>query len=450
MEKSQILHLGAKPTRQAISNLEKIMITYDRFVLENGLRVIVHEDRSTPMVAVNVLYDVGSRDELPEKTGFAHLFEHLMFGGSANVPEFDEPMQRAGGENNAFTNSDITNFYNVLPAQNIETAFWLESDRMMSLNFDEQVLETQRKVVVEEFKETCLNQPYGDAWHHLSEMVFQSHPYRWPTIGKEPKHVEEANMDDVKEFYFKFYRPNNAVLVVAGDTSVQEVKELTEKWFADIPRGKMLKRTLPQEADQFEERGVDIKSNVPLNALYLAFQMPDRLHPDYYIVDLLSDILCNGRSSRLYQQLLKKRRIFSQIDCYVSGNIDKGVLVVEGKPAEGVQLLDAEKAIWEELHQLVEKGVDEQELQKVKNRVESTLIFSETSILNKAINLAFYEVLGDVDRINQEAEFYQLITTTDLRRVAKQILRRDNCSTLRYHIEQPVINVPLPDLETVF
>ncbi|MEM1327496.1 MAG: pitrilysin family protein [Bacteroidota bacterium] len=426
------------------------MITYDRFVLDNGLRVIVHEDRSTPMVAVNVLYDVGSRDESPDRTGFAHLFEHLMFGGSANVPEFDEPLQLAGGENNAFTNSDVTNFYNLLPAQNIETAFWLESDRMLSLNFDEEVLETQRKVVVEEFKETCLNQPYGDAWHHLSEMVFQSHPYRWPTIGKTMQHVEEANMDDVKSFYFKYYRPNNAILVVSGNTDATSVKVLAEKWFGDIPNGAIPKRELPQEADQHEERGVEICSDVPLNAIYMAFQMFDRLHSDYYVADLLSDILCNGRSSRLYQRLLKQKQLFSQIDCYVSGSIDKGVLVVEGRPAEKVDMVTAEAAIWAELDQLVAEGVEEQELQKVKNRVESTLVFSEMSILNKAINLAFFEVLGDVDRINQEASIYQKITTTDIQRVAKQLLRKDNCSTLRYRSNSSIEPTAVTELETVF
>ncbi|MEM0993140.1 MAG: pitrilysin family protein [Bacteroidota bacterium] len=408
------------------------MITYNKFTLENGLRVIVHEDASTPMVAVNVLYDVGSRDESPDKTGFAHLFEHLMFGGSAHVPEFDEPIQNAGGENNAFTNSDITNFYNILPAQNVETAFWLESDRMLSLNFDEQVLDTQRKVVVEEFKETCLNQPYGDVWHHLSDMVYKEHPYRWPTIGKIPAHVEEASMEDVRTFYYKYYRPNNAILTVSGDVKTEAIRTLAEKWFGNIPKGDIPKRRLPMEAIQEDTRQIELEANVPLDAIYLAFPMPDRLHPDYYAVDLLSDVLCNGRSSRLYQQLLKKRLLFSQIDCYVSGSIDPGVMIVEGKPAEGVSLAQAEAAIWSELDALVEKGVDEQELQKVKNRVESTLVFSEASVLNKAINLSFFEALGNIDRINEEAALYQQVSVEDMARVAKEILQRKRCSTLKY------------------
>ena len=424
----------SKLDRQFGENTElKYMIAYQKFTLENGLRVVVHEDHTTPMVAVNILYDVGSRDESPEKTGFAHLFEHLMFGGSANVPEFDEPIQNAGGENNAFTNSDITNFYNILPAQNVETAFWLESDRMLSLNFDNQVLETQRKVVVEEFKETCLNQPYGDVWHHLSDMVYKTHPYRWPTIGKVPKHVEDASMDDVRDFYYKYYRPNNAILTVAGDVKADEILALAEKWFANIPEGDIPKRKLPKENQQEAARLTKVQSDVPLDAIYLAFPMPDRLHPDYYDVDLLSDILCNGRSSRLYQRLLKKQQLFSQIDCYISGSIDPGVLIVEGKPAEGISLEQAEAAIWKELDLLVEDGVGEKELQKVQNRVESTLVFSEASILNKAINLSFFEALRNIDRINEEAELYQKVQIEDVERMAKEILQRDRCSTLKYY-----------------
>jgi len=412
------------------------VIEYSKFKLDNGLRVVVHEDHSTPMVAVNILYNVGSRDESPEKTGFAHLFEHLMFGGSLNVPDFDEPIQKAGGENNAFTNSDITNFYNILPAQNIETAFWLESDRMLSLNFDEQVLETQRKVVVEEFKETCLNQPYGDVWHHLSGMVFKSHPYRWPTIGIVPQHVEDATMQDVKDFYFKYYRPNNAILTVAGDVDVEQIKLLAEKWFGDIEKGNIPSRKLPKEVAQIEEREINLEANVPLNALYLAFQMPDRLHPDYYAIDLLSDILSNGRSSRLYQALVKENQLFSQIDCYISGSIDPGVLIVEGKPAEGVTLEQAEQAVWKILEDVKREKIGERELNKIKNRVESTLVFSESSILNKAINLSFFEVLDDIDRINREVDLYAEIGADDILSVARQILKKENCSTLRYRVKQ--------------
>ncbi len=411
------------------------MIEFSKFTLKNGLRVIVHEDRSTPMVAVNVLYDVGSRDESPEKTGFAHLFEHLMFGGSKNVPDFDEPIQQAGGENNAFTNSDITNYYEILPAENVEIAFWLESDRMLNLNFDEKVLETQRKVVVEEFKETCLNQPYGDAWHHLSGLAYQEHPYNWPTIGKVPQHVEHATMQDVIDFYHKFYCPNNAILSVAGNIGLEEVKALTEKWFADIPKSEVPRRRLKQEPIQDAIREVNMESDVPLDSIYMAFHMPDRIHPDYYVVDLISDILCNGSSSRLFRRLTRDQELFSYIDCYITGSIDPGVLIIEGKPSEGVSLEKAELAIWEELDLLKQEAVQEKELKKVKNKVESSIIFSETNILNKAINLAFFEVVGNTSLINQELAYYRQITMQDIRRVANQILTRENCSVLRYKVK---------------
>lgn len=408
------------------------MIQFERFELHNGLKVIVHEDDSTPMAAVNVLYNVGARDESPEKTGFAHLFEHLMFGGSANVTDFDTPIQMAGGDNNAFTNNDITNFYEVLPAENLETAFWLESDRMMALNFDEEVLEVQRKVVLEEFKETCLNEPYGDVWHHIADMAYKVHPYRWPTIGKVPKHVEDATIEDVKAFFYTHYRPNNAILSVAGHVKTAEVRRLAEKWFGEIPRGAKRQRQLPQEPPQkrFEKRINE--ANVPVDALYLAFHMPSRYQRDYYVVDLISDVLSNGSSSRLYRRLLKEQQLFSTIDCYVTGSIDPGLLVIEGHPAEGVSLEDAATAVWKELELLKAAPIPEKELQKLKNKMESTLIFSELNVINKAMNLGFFELLGDADLINQEVDLYREITTKDLHRAAKAILTEDNCSELFY------------------
>jgi zinc protease len=406
------------------------MIKYNRFTLKNGLRVVVHEDDSTPMVAINVLYDVGSRDELPSRTGFAHLFEHLMFGGSLNIPNFDTPVQNAGGENNAFTNSDITNFYAALPAENIETAFWLESDRMLGLSFSEKSLDTQRKVVVEEFKETCLNQPYGDVWHRLSALSYEQHPYRWPTIGLVPEHVEEATLDEVKSFFYKFYRPNNAILSVAGNCSTAQVRALAEKWFGDIPKGDIPPRKLPPEPTQTAERRVVYDEDVPVDALHLAFHTSDRLSPDYYVVDLLSDILCNGQSSRLYRKLLKNQELFSEIDCYITGTIDPGLFIIEGKPADGVSIEAAEAAIWGELELLKTELISENELQKIKNKAESTLIFSELSLLTRASNLGFFELLGDTELINKEAEFYQYITAEDLQKQAQQFFRRENCATL--------------------
>jgi len=412
------------------------VIQFEKFELSNGLKVVVHEDDSTPMAAVNVLYNVGARDESPDKTGFAHLFEHLMFGGSANVPDFDTPIQMAGGENNAFTNNDITNFYDILPAENLETAFWLESDRMMSLNFDEQVLEVQRKVVVEEFKETCLNEPYGDVWHHIADMAYKVHPYRWPTIGKLPKHVEDATLQDVKTFFYKYYRPNNAILVVAGKVQTAEVRRMAEKWFGDIPPGPKHLRQLPQEPPQKRLEKRINEGNVPVDALYLAFHMPSRYQREYYVVDLISDVLGNGSSSRLYRRLLKERELFSAIDCYVSGSIDPGLLIIEGKTADGVSLEQGAEAIWQELEALKAAPVPERELQKLKNKVESTLQFSELNILNKAINLAFFELLGDAGIINQEARLYQEVSTEELHKAAQAILTEENCSELFYKAKQ--------------
>ncbi len=408
------------------------VIQYERFELENGLKVIVHQDNSTPLVAVNVIYNVGAKNESPEKTGFAHLFEHLMFGGSANVPDFDIPIQMAGGDNNAFTNNDVTNFYVYLPVENVETAFWLESDRMYSLNFDEKVLDVQRKVVVEEFKETCLNQPYGDVWHHLSEMAYKVHPYRWPTIGKELRHIEEATLEDVKTFFYQYYRPNNAVLIVAGNISTEQVRALAEKWFGDILPGPAINRDLPQEPPQTEGVVRVLEANVPSDALYLAFRMNARLDFDFYVADLLSDVLSDGRSSRLFQRLLKEKQLFSHIDCYVSGSYDPGLFIIEGKPSEGVSLEEAEAGIWGEIELLKNELLSERELQKLKNKVESNLIFSEMSILNKAINLALFEVLGDLDMINKEGDLYQQITPAELQRVAREMLRLENCCRLYY------------------
>ena len=384
------------------------------------------------MAAVNILYNVGARDESPDKTGFAHLFEHLMFGCSKNAPEFDDPIQMAGGECNAFTNSDITNYYDLVPMENLETVLWLESDRMSSLNFSKKSLDVQRKVVVEEFKETCLNQPYGDVWHHLSDLAYKVHPYKVPTIGKVPKHVEDANLEDVKEFFKKYYCPNNAILVIAGNIKPESAKKLVKNWFGDIPSGNVYQRNLKQEPIQNEFRRKENKANVPTNALYLAFHMPGRVDDNYYSIDLLSDILGNGRSARLYQRLMKEEQIFTQIDAYVTGYIDPGLLIVEGKPANGISMEQAEAAIWKELETIKSELVDERELAKIKNKMESSLEFSEASILNKAINLAFFELLGDAELINSEAVAYQNVTSADIHRVANEILIKENCSELFY------------------
>ncbi len=408
------------------------MIEFSRFTLDNGLRVVVHEDHSTPMAALNVIYDVGARDESPERTGFAHLFEHLMFGGSANIPDFDTPIQNAGGENNAFTNNDVTNFYEILPAENLEIAFWLESDRMLKLRFNKKSLNTQRKVVVEEFKETCLDEPYGDVWHHLSAMAYTKHPYRWPTIGLVPQHIEEAQLEDVKAFFYKFYRPNNAIIVVTGNVTEIQVRELAEKWFGPIPAGDVPIRNLPQEPAQTELRRKIVETTAPLDAIYMAFRMCDRNHPDFYVVDLLSDVLSNGASSRLFQRLLKEQRVVSNIDAYLTGSIDEGLFIIEAKPNPETTLEQIEAAIWKELEDLKNNFIPPNELQKLKNQMESSVAFSEGGILNKATNLAFCELLGDANLINQENEFYEAVTLEDIQRLAKEVFQEERCSVLYY------------------
>jgi predicted Zn-dependent peptidase len=408
------------------------MIEYQKFILKNGLRVLVHVDTSTPTAAFNLLYDVGSRDESPDKTGFAHLFEHLMFGGSKHIKDFDTHIQRAGGENNAFTNSDMTNFYMTMPAQNLETAFWMESDRMLALTIHKKALNTQRKVVVEEFKETTLDEPYGDVWHHLGEMAFSTHPYRYPTIGKEPAHIEQATLEDVKDFYKRFYTPNNAILVIAGNVTLENVRFLAEKWFGEIPAGEKYVRNLPQEPPQTAQKRKILKQAIPVPAIYMAFHAPARLAADYHATDMLTDVLSTGSSSRLYRRLLKEQRLFTEIDCYQTGTADAGLLVVEGKPAEGVSLEKAEAAIWVELDLLKTELVQSVELQKFKHKLESQQTFGDIGALNKAMNLAYFEWLGNADWINNEIDAYLKIEALDIQMVAQKYLHEWNGSVLYY------------------
>ncbi|WP_406827160.1 M16 family metallopeptidase [Pedobacter sp. KACC 23697] len=412
------------------------MVDFNRFTLANGLKVLVHEDTTTPMAVLNILYDVGARDEDPEKTGFAHLFEHLMFGGSVNIPSYDEPLQRVGGENNAFTSNDITNYYITLPAENIETAFWLESDRMLSLAFSEKSLDTQRNVVSEEFKQRYLNQPYGDVWLKLRPLAYKKHAYQWATIGKELSHIENATMDDVKSFFKKHYTPQNAILVVGGNVKTADVKKMAEKWFEPIPAGEKYKRNLVQEDQQTEARNETVKANVPLNAIYMAFKMPGRLSQDYYAFDLLSDILSRGQSSRLYNSLLKEQQLFSDINAYISSSLDPGLFIVEGKLVEGISIEAAEKAIWAELEKLKTELVSETELTKVKNKVESVLVFSEMSLLDKAMNLAYYELLGDAAILNQETEEFLKVEAEDIQRISNETFNPKSSSTLYYLTEE--------------
>lgn len=409
------------------------MIAFNRFTLENGLRVIVHEDMTTPMAVLNILYDVGARDEETGRTGFAHLFEHLMFGGSVNIPSYDEPLQRVGGENNAFTSNDITNYYITLPTLNIETAFWLESDRMLNLAFSEKSLETQRNVVMEEFKQRYLNQPYGDVWLKLRPLAYKVHPYQWATIGQDLAQIESAQMDDVKAFFKKHYHPSNAILVVAGNIRTEEVKALADKWFGPIEAGEKVVRQLPKEPEQTEARSLHVEGKVPLNALYLAFKMPERLSESYQTIDLLSDILSQGQSSRLYLRLLKEKQFFSEINAYLTGSIDEGLFVIEGKLSEDISFEQAEAAIWEELEKLIAVPVAEQELTKVKNKSEAIMAFSEMNLLDKAMNLAYFELLGDADALNTEMDRYRSITSSQLQSAAAQLFKKEKSSTLYYH-----------------
>lgn len=408
------------------------MISFEKFVLDNGLRVIFHHDITTPMATVNVLYDVGARDEDKNQTGFAHLFEHLMFGGSENIPVYDEPLQRVGGENNAFTSNDITNYYITLPAQNIETALWLESDRMLNLAFSEKSLEVQRNVVCEEFKQRYLNQPYGDVWLKLRELAYEVHPYQWATIGKELSHIENAKIEDVKAFFKKHYNPQNAVLVVAGNLDFEQVKSLVEKWFGGIPSGEKYERNLPKEPLQHTAKKLEVKADVPLKAIYKAYKMCSRSDADYHATDLLSDVLSRGHSSRLYQALVKEQQLFSEINAYIMGSFDEGLFVVEGKLMQGVTMENAEIAIQNEISKIQSQMVSTEELTKVKNKMESTMIFSEMSLLDKAMSLAIFELLGDANDVNAEVDKYLNVTPHDMQRVAQQIFQENQCSTLYY------------------
>lgn len=411
------------------------MLKFNRFTLDNGLRVIVHEDNSTPMAVVNVMYDVGARDEDPEKTGFAHLFEHLMFGGSVNIEDFETPLNMAGGENNAYTSNDVTNYYIQLPAENVETALWLESDRMLSLAFSEKSLDVQRKVVSEEFKEHYINKPYGDVWFKLREMAYKVHPYRWMTIGKELSHIENAALTDVQNFFYKHYTPVNAILVVAGNVKTEEVKRLVEKWFGGIPGGNKYVRNISAEPQQEGPRKLEVKANVPLDALYKCWHMDNRLDHGYYVADLITEVLGGGSSSRLYQKLVKEKQLFSNIECYQFGTIDRGLLAIEGKLVKGVKMEDAEKAVEAELQKLQDEIISDKELAKVKNKTESAIAFEDMSIMTRANNLAFYELLGDANLFNSDREKYFAVTSEDIRQYSKKIFDKNNSNTLYYYSE---------------
>jgi zinc protease len=408
------------------------MPKYSFFQLDNGLKVMVLPDAGNPMAVVNIMYDVGSRDESPSQTGFAHLFEHLMFGGSVNIPSYDEPLQMVGGENNAFTNPDITNYYIQLPADNLETAFWLESDRMLSLAFGQKSLDVQKGVVVEEFKQRYLNQPYGDAMHHLRELAYQHHPYQWPTIGKELSHIEDAELQDVKDFFFRFYRPSNAVLVVAGNVHEEEVRRLAEKWFGPIEAGNPTFRNLPHEPVQSEARRKEVEAAVPMSAIYKAYPMAARMTDEFYSANLLTDILGHGKSSRLVNTLVKEERIFHSLNAYVTGSTDPGLVIIEGKVNKEFSLEQAESRLLEEIQKLQQSGFDADEVQKVKNQSETALAGADVELLNKAINLAYFTLLGEPDGFEEEMKKVEKVTKEEIEDTFRRLILPERSNTLLY------------------
>jgi zinc protease len=408
------------------------MINFKRFALENGLKVLVHEDNSTPLVAMNILYDVGSKDEDPEMTGLAHLFEHLMFGGSLNIPDYDKPLQMVGGENNAFTNNDITNYYLTVPAENIETGFWLESDRMLGLDFSQKNLDTQKSVVIEEFNQRYLNQPYGDAILKLRPLAFKVHPYRWPAIGRDINHIADFDLENIKEFFYSHYAPNNAILTITGKITFDCAVNLTEKWFGPVPGRNISPRNLPSEPVQYEERSITVESDVPSDALYKVWHIGPRNSPDFHTLDLITDLLAGGESGRLNTMLVREKKLFSEINAYITSDIDPGLVILQGKLMKGVDIKNADESVNEVINGLVEIKDKEEEMEKVRNKFESSTVFSNTSILNKAVSLAHYELLGNPDMINQEVEAYRKVTGEMVSEAAERYFRSSNCSTLYY------------------
>jgi predicted Zn-dependent peptidase len=412
------------------------MIEFERFELPNGLKVLFHKDITTPMAVVNTLYDVGARDESEEKTGFAHLFEHLMFGGSVNIPDFDAPLQRAGGESNAFTSNDITNYYDHVPAQNLDTALWLESDRMLSLAFTDKSLEVQRQVVIEEFKQRYLNQPYGDVWLNLRPLAYKKHPYKWATIGKDISHIEDATMDDVRSFFQKYYHPNNAILCVAGNFDYNYIQDKINYWYGDIPTKLKPARIIASEPQQTEYRELTLERNVPADAFYYAFKMSHRKSFEYYITDLISDALGREKSSRLYNKLKKELNLVSEINAYITGSLDEGLLMISGKMNDGVELEKLDKELWSELAAFVSEPLTDIELNKLNIKIKTAREFQDQGLLNRAMNLCNYELLGDAAAINEDLNVYQSITPEHIREVGKEILKKKNCSLLRIKRKQ--------------
>lgn len=420
------------------------MIHFEKYQLSNGLTVIAEQDKSTTLAAVNILYKVGSKNESPERTGFAHLFEHLMFAGSYHAPDYDNWVQNAGGENNASTNNDFTNYYTVLPHQNLETVLWLEADRMINLSISQKALKIQQNVILEEYNEVCLNRPYGDSWHHLSNLAYKVHPYRWPTIGMDIQHVAMARLEEVKSFYRKYYQPSNAILSVSSPYPTEYIFEKAEKFFSFINKPKFSLQAyqkLDNEAPQMEARQETIRGDVPGPLLLMAFHMPGRMDPDYFVCDIITDLLANGKSSRLYSNLVKKDKLMSSADAYITGTVDPGLIIFEGRPMPDIDLDQCSCALWNEIEILKNNRVSETELQKVKNRIVSSLIMSDMSILNKAISLSYFEFLGALDTINEQEDLYQAVTPEMIQEIARKYLKDVNECRLNYLVNEASLSV---------
>ena len=414
-----------------------VMIEFSRFILNNGLRVIVHEDRSTPLVAMNILYDAGSKDEDPELTGLAHLVEHLMYGGSANIPDYDTPLQLAGGDNNAFTNNDITDYYLTIPSENAETAFWLESDRMLDPDFTGKKTEIQKNVVIEEFRQRYLNQPYGDAMLLLRSLAYKTHPYRWPAIGMDISHIERITNDNVRQFFNNCYAPQKAILALTGKIDAGRAYKLADHWFGSIPQRLASVRNLPAEHEQESSRDLTVKRNIPSDAIYKAWHIGPRTGDDFYTLDLLTDLLSGGESGRLYNRLVRDLNLFSEINAYITSDFDPGLAVISGKIMKGVKVETAEKELLRIIEELKDGTVSDTEIEKVRNRNETSTVLSNTNIMHKAMNLCIYELLGDAGMINMEVANYRNVTKQMVSECARKYFTQVNCSTLYYLSDKP-------------
>ncbi|MBR6758806.1 MAG: insulinase family protein [Alistipes sp.] len=412
------------------------MITYSKHKLENGLTLLANHDRTSRMAAVNILYKVGARNENPSRTGLAHLFEHLMFKGTHSVPDFDTPVQMACGENNAFTNNDYTDFYITLPVDNIQTALWLESDRMHGLNLSEEAIEIEKRVVIEEFRQRYLNQPYGDVMMLMRQMAYTRHPYRWATIGLSPDHISSASVEEIRAFYERYYQPSNAILSVSGDIEPEAFFSLAEKWFSGIENRDFAPQQIPVEPEQTEPRRMEVERDVPATMIVIAFHMGNRLSPDFFVGDMTSDLLAGGDSARLYDRLIKRKRLFATANAYISGDLDCGTFCFTGQLLPTTSVEAAEEAIWAEISELQQGKVSKYEIAKVKNKFEANTLFGELNVMNKAMNLGYYEMTGDISLINREVDIYRSLGAEDVADFSRRIFRRENSSTLIYRAKQ--------------